>query len=86
MSAAPVGTSSHGSWLMALEASPTMLPQLGPWLSGRVRPRNERPLSASSAIAQNNDVCTMIGPEMRGSTWRRRIAGVLSPDSRAAFT
>ena len=30
MSATPVGTSNHGSWLIALEASPTMLPQLGP--------------------------------------------------------
>src|SRR5215475_15757558 len=60
--AAPVGTSIHGSWLIALDASATILPQLGPLVSGRVRPRNDSPLSASSAVAQNSDVCTIIGP------------------------
>jgi hypothetical protein len=81
-----VGTSNQGSWLIAFDASATMLPQLGPAVSGRVSPRNDNPLSASNAVAANNEVWTIMGPATRGMTWRRRMAGVPSPDSHAART
>ena len=81
----PVGTSSHGSWLITSEASPTMLPQLGPCVSGVLRPRNDNALCTSTAAAANKESWTMIGPASRGSTCRHIMRALVSPDSRAAL-
>ena len=82
----PVGTASHRSRLVTAEAWATMLPQLGPWVSGVESPRKESAPCTSTAVAAKRNTCTKIGPASRGRMCRHMIRGAVSPESRAART
>jgi hypothetical protein len=85
MIAKPGTVTSQGSMVRKVMPELIMFPQVG---MGGFTP-NPRKLKAASirmAVAIQRLPMTMIGPEMLGITWKKRIPASLLPISRAAST
>ena len=74
-----------GAMTMKFRPSAIIEPQTGVG-GGGPSPRKESPASVRMAPDTYSAACTMIGASTFGSTWRRRIASVPTPTSRAAST